>query len=271
MSATSANMQTMQRQSAQQHKGVVAWFRRVTHIALLVTVGFGLLWLGYRTQQYFLSPTQFPVHSVRVDGRFQYTDRSAVQQTVAQYASAGFFGMDVDHLHADILTLPWVERAAVRRVWPDGIVLTITEHTPVARWNNDSILTRSGEVISPAQLKAEEQQYKAWQTHFKTLPFIQSEASEPAAQWQRFVEASRALHSVGIELYGIHSDSRNATTLVLRNGVSIRLGRRWFDERLQRFISVYPQYLAPQLETIAYVDMRYPNGFVTGQLAAGQE
>ncbi len=53
---------------------------------------------------------------------------------------------------------------------------------------------------------------------------------------------------------------------MLDNGVSVRIGRGWFDERIHRFVTSYSRYIAPQMHEISYVDMRYPNGFATGRL-----
>ena len=174
--------------------------------------------------------------------------------------------MDVDALHDEIVAMPWVDSAVVQRVWPDGIALEIVEHRAVARWNADSLLTESGVVIAPPQLNNDSKSDSAWRAHFRNLPFLQGEAGNPLVLWQRFVQASKALSGVGVTLYGIHNDRRHAVTLVLDNTMSIRLGRGWFDRRLNRFVSVYARYIAPRLNDVSYVDMRYPNGFASGRL-----
>ena len=44
----------------------------------------------------------------------------------------------------------------------------------------------------------------------------------------------------------------------------IRLGRRDIDERLYRFFDVVAPALANELKRVAYVDLRYTNGFAVG-------
>ena len=46
--------------------------------------------------------------------------------------------------------------------------------------------------------------------------------------------------------------------------MTVRLGRRDVDERLDRFIRTASQVIAHRLNDIAYVDMRYSNGFAIG-------
>jgi cell division protein FtsQ len=51
--------------------------------------------------------------------------------------------------------------------------------------------------------------------------------------------------------------------------VTVRLGRRDVDQRLERFIRTASQVIAHRLGDINYVDMRYSNGFAIGWRGAG--
>ena len=46
--------------------------------------------------------------------------------------------------------------------------------------------------------------------------------------------------------------------------MAVRLGRRDVDDRIERFIRTASQVIAHRLNEIAYVDMRYSNGFAIG-------
>jgi cell division protein FtsQ len=50
----------------------------------------------------------------------------------------------------------------------------------------------------------------------------------------------------------------------LDSGVTVRLGRRDVDERIDRFIRTASQVIAHRVTDISYVDMRYSNGFAIG-------
>ena len=51
-------------------------------------------------------------------------------------------------------SLPWVDRAVVRRLWPNRIVVQIVETTPYALWQNDGqlhLLAETGALIVPVE------------------------------------------------------------------------------------------------------------------------
>ena len=50
----------------------------------------------------------------------------------------------------------------------------------------------------------------------------------------------------------------------LDDGTEIRLGRRETGSRTERFFAVVVPQLAPRLDDIEYVDLRYSNGFAVG-------
>ena len=50
----------------------------------------------------------------------------------------------------------------------------------------------------------------------------------------------------------------------------MRLGRRQVDERFERFITVALRMVCQRADDIAYVDMRYTNGFAIGWRSAAR-
>ena len=268
MSATGASIRAHKRPvSPSPGNRLVDGFRTFTRVVLWLALVLGAVFGAWRSWHYLQSADNFPIRSVVVEGRFQYLDRTELRARVLAYSPQGFFAIDVDALRQDLEQFAWVSSAGIQRVWPEGIVLNISEHTPVARWNADFLLTASGRVIEPPQLNEQHERRDAWREHFQRLPFLQGEAGAPLQVWQKYLQARKALHGIGVNLQGVHNDRRQAVTLVLQGGVSVRLGRGWFDERLNRFVASFERYIAPRLDKISYVDMRYPNGFSIGGLA----
>jgi cell division protein FtsQ len=54
---------------------------------------------------------------------------------------------------------------------------------------------------------------------------------------------------------------RHAWQLRLNNGMVLELGHEQSQQRLGRFVAVYPYSLASMQHTVNYVDLRYQNGF----------
>ena len=55
-----------------------------------------------------------------------------------------------------------------------------------------------------------------------------------------------------------------AWELDLDNGVTVRLGRKRVDERFETFMATALKIVAQRATDIAYIDMRYANGFAIG-------
>jgi cell division protein FtsQ len=54
---------------------------------------------------------------------------------------------------------------------------------------------------------------------------------------------------------------RGGCKLALASGASIEVGRENARERLKRFLDAWPKLIAGRTDTLAYVDLRYENGF----------
>lgn len=98
----------------------------------------------------------FVVEQVDVmgEGRLNERDiRLAAQIQTGSY----FFGVDLDAARDRTESLPWVDRAVVRRLWPNRIVVQVVETTPYALWQNDGqlhLLSDSGVPIVPVEQAA---------------------------------------------------------------------------------------------------------------------
>ena len=67
-----------------------------------------------------------------------------------------------------------------------------------------------------------------------------------------------------MRIAALRLDERGAWEMDLDSGVTVRLGRRDVEERIERFIRTASQVIAHRLAEVNYVDMRYSNGFAIG-------
>lgn len=88
------------------------------------------------------------------EGRLNERDiRLAAQIQTGSY----FFGVDLDAARDRTESLPWVDRAVVRRLWPNRIVVQVVETTPYALWQNEGqlhLLSDTGALIVPVEAAA---------------------------------------------------------------------------------------------------------------------
>ncbi len=195
-----------------------------------------------------------PIQRVVVTGRLQRVSALDVERVVRTHLNgAGLVTVNLEQIGADLRTLPWVDRAAVQRSWPRGLRIEIIEQTAVARWNDNGLVNSRGELFqSDARFVPPE------------LPQLSAPAGSQSEVTARYLSMQGRLTEVGLRLISLELDARGALSLALDDGVHVRLGRRQIDERFERFMLVAAKLVSQRAADIAYVDMRYGNGFAVG-------
>ena len=236
----------------------IHWRQVFTALAGLAAVGgFGAI-LVYALDQ--------PIDNVSVQGRFQRVSPMEVEQAVRERIhDAGLVSVDLSTLRRAIEQLPWVDYASVARVWPRGLEVRVVEQVAAARWGTNGLLNARGELfLSESRFVPPE------------LPRLSGPAGTEALVTQRYLATQGRLVEGGARLVALRLDARGAWELDLDNGVRVRLGRRQVEERFDRFVAAALRLVVQRSAEMAYVDMRYTNGFAVGwrsetQIAAVDE
>jgi cell division protein FtsQ len=194
-----------------------------------------------------------PVRAVQVAGSFQRVPALDVERVVRAKLTGGFVTANLAELQAAIEELPWVDHARVQRRWPDGLRVEVTEQIAAARWGASGLLNTRGELfVREARHIPPE------------LPALDGpEGTEQQVADLYFQVFPRLLES-GLRVTSLRLDARGAWELDLASGATVRFGRRQLDERVERFVRVGAPVVAGRPSEIAFVDMRYSNGFSVG-------
>ena len=64
-----------------------------------------------------------------MQGELQRVDEAQLRATVLPYVQRGFFAVQPDKIQAAVTALPWVERAEVRKHWPDVLEVRTVSYT----------------------------------------------------------------------------------------------------------------------------------------------
>ncbi len=198
----------------------------------------------------FQSTQTLPIKSVEVKSEFNRITEKQIQEIVAENDLGGFFDTDVDAVTESMRKLPWLETVTVRRVWPDTLQLEITERKAIAHWNKSGLLTATGIVFSP-----EAESYPSG------LPHLSGPAGTEKNVLKNYITLNADLQRLNLNIDELKLDKRRAWTVRLEDGTTLDLGRKKINDRMQRFISVYSDYIATQKNEIDIVDLRYTNGF----------
>ena len=194
-----------------------------------------------------------PMRVISMDGSFQRVSPGQIEKAVAPFAHAGFMSADLDAIQHAIEALPWVDHARVQRRWPGSLHVTVVEQTAAARWGESGLLNTRGELFirSAPHVPVE-------------LPRLSGPEGTESQVAQRYLSAQGRMLEAGLRVAALRLDERGAWEMDLDSGVTVRLGRRDVDERIDRFIRTASQVIAHRMNDITYVDMRYSNGFAIG-------
>lgn len=226
---------------------------------VLITILLAMMSLA----KYWLSdPYRFPLEVVEVKGDFRYLDKQRLQDAVASQVEGGFFTVDVNAIRTAAEQLPWVYKAAVKRVWPATLRISIEEQQAIARWDEQGFLNMNGEPFYPEASSL-----------VLPLPSLAGPEGHELKVLENYQRVTQTLAPLGIQVSRMELDSRRAWHLQVGNGVLLELGRVDTWERLQRFIRAYPTVFATRIEELKRVDLRYSNGFSVNwqQLAVNPE
>jgi len=214
-----------------------------------------ILGSGWQLQAWLGDMDDLTLRQVRVEGSFKQVSRVEVQQLLAPYAGLSFFDLDVVAIKQMLQQQPWVRQATVRRQWPDGLVVTLVEQQPLARWGNDGLINDEATVFFPGG-------------NIPTgLPRLDGVAHSERLLLSRLQDVGVLLQPLGLKIVAMSMDERRSWQIELDNGLRLMLGRERDMQRIQRFVNFYPTLLAMRAAEVGVVDLRYPNGIVLRWLA----
>jgi cell division protein FtsQ len=154
--------------------------------------------------------------------------------------------------------VPWVRKAVVRRVWPDGLAVKLEEHRAVALWkgadDQDRLVNHAGEVFEANVGDVEDE----------GLPVLAGpEGSAPQMlQMMGQLEALFGRHDRSVERLSL--SGRGSWRAELDGGAAIELGRGSADEvlaRARRFVDTITQVTGHFKAPVLHADLRHPDGY----------
>ncbi len=214
----------------------------------LVVVFLALLGLGVNRD----------IQRVQVDGALDAADKAEVMALVNTHLDGGILSADIRDLAAQLRGLSWPSSVAVRRVWPDRLVVTVHKSTPIARWGDERYLTSAGEVVSLASPRQD-------------LPALVCAHADPTAAMEMYRALAATAAPLRLGISRLEQNLLGEWVVGFDNGVSLSLGASQVAERMNRFAYAYARTLHAHMGAIAHVDARYTGGLAVrfNELIAG--
>lgn len=219
-------------------------------------------------------PGLFPLQSVRLSAVPQKVVATEVLQIVRSEVRGNFFTVDIERLRRSLEKLPWVRKVSIRREFPDFLRVELEEHQALAHWNNGALVNQQGEIFVA---KSEQ-----------VLPSFIGPEEASLEVTQQYLQFRQQLAKINLQATQLVLSPRHAWQVQLSNEMVLELGREEIQQRLARFVVVYPYSLAvmqggvmsksrdaesaqqdEKIMRVKYVDLRYPNGFAVSGTVKG--
>ncbi|MDO4998099.1 MAG: cell division protein FtsQ/DivIB [Neisseria sp.] len=212
------------------------WLLGVVFLFLLGSVG---VWLYHSDY--------FPIKSVRLQGSLKHSNLTELHAIAKKYIRGNILRADLNGAQAAFAQMPWIAEARVSRRLPDVVEIKLVERVPVARWDEHRLVDTRGELFTVP--------------YENNLPIFEGQEGTGQDMVRHYAQFQTLLQKHKLQIVKLIYTSRSAWSIILSNGLEIRLGREHEQERLLRFIQVWPSLIAPQTARLEYVDMRYKDGF----------
>lgn len=224
---------------------------------LLASLAAGAWWVSQRP---FFTLAHVRVGAVQ-GHELQRVSPAQLRSAVARRVHGNFFAVDLDAVRTVFESVPWVRRAGVRRVWPDGLEVSIEEHRALALWDDGRVVNTFGELFVANLAEAEED---------GELPQFSGPEGTALQVARRYAELREALTALDVQPQALSLSARHAWTLRLDDGTTLLLGRDQgipVERRIARWIETWPLVVATLNRRAEVIDLRYPNGFAIRSLA----
>jgi cell division protein FtsQ len=216
--------------------------------AAIALLGLALL-LGHELRPLFNRPLQ----SLRVDGELTHLRPQQVAAAAAITPEMRLFDVDLNAMRARVEALPWVAHARVSRVWPGRIAVRVWERQPYARWGDKGLVDSEGVAYTPAAAELPQ-----------NLPLLSGPPGRESEVMRDYQQLVQALQGTAFAPAGLQLDARGDWTLNTASGIELRLGQNDPLQQAALLLGAVNHALADKLDQVAYVDLRYSNGFAVG-------
>jgi cell division protein FtsQ len=174
--------------------------------------------------------------------------REEILTTAGVTGRASLLFLDADAARVRLLANPWLGDAAVLKLYPDRLQITVTERLAFALWQKDgrvSVIAADGTVLEPFV-----------ENRYRGLPLVVGRGAEQRAK--DFLAVIGRYPDIGSRLRASVLVAERRWTLWLDNGVEIRLPEGDIEPALERLVALDREKKLLSRDIVA-VDLRLPD------------
>ena len=225
-----------------------------------------LVWLSQRPVFVLRQVVIEPV----VGQTLNHINKPVVKQQVLETVQGNFFSVRLEDVKRGFESMPWVRHANVRRVWPNGLIVSIEEQKPFGTWGGaDShiLMNIHGELFAGRISDVGD-----------GIQLIDFNGPEDASKevMRLYEKANAWFKPWDAEVKNLTLSERYAWHVKLSNGMKVEFGRdeessdkTLTEDRVARLFKYWPQVQERWANRVDAIDLRYANGFVVHLASAG--
>ena len=221
--------------------GIAEKFLRLLMVTVFVAAIFGA--------DFIYKQIDTPLSKIMVGGNFNHLEEQELAELVNMEIDGGFLSMNLNQLRQELQSHPWIHQVSVRREWPSTLKVEVIEEVPIARWGKKGFLNRLGDQLSLPE-----------NSNLNSLPVLEADFGSSQDMIAQYLLLAELLTPTDLRLTELQRDAVGAWQIETAAGVRIVLGRDQIIEKIRRLIVVWGSGLDVQLNNIATIDLRYPNG-----------
>jgi cell division protein FtsQ len=195
------------------------------------------------------------IRQVQLQGDLRYLDAESLTRDLSIRFNGNYLETTLGQVISEVESHPWIAAASARRVWPDTLLIEITEQRPVAIYNDTQYLGLSGDLFEPPKPVNE------------PLPRLYGALSETMQVYSHYGVFSDRLSDFS-KVISVSRGHDMGWQITLENGINVQLGRDDILGRLSRARDVLDRLDGEKLAKLQEIDARYDNGIALAWRAA---
>jgi cell division protein FtsQ len=189
------------------------------------------------------------IETVVIEGQLNFVSEVEIKDTVSRFVSASLVALDLEALKHELEMLPWISKVAVQREWPDKLIIDVEEELAIARWRDSELLNQQGQIFVPEEISG-----------LLNLPRLSGPEHSEQQVMEQYQKFNQLLYPLGVRIRDLSMNERGALTMLLTNGVKVKLGKDDVLERMRRLVAFMESRYSSDLLNMETIDLRYTNG-----------
>ena len=190
---------------------------------------------------------EVPVNQVEVKADLVYQNKEQITEVINGYVVDGFVRVNLQKLQKELIELPWIYHASIKRKLPHGLVVELTEQKPMAYWNDHALINSYGDIFYP-------------EVRPQIAGFPVLTGKDDKRVLEIYTRLQNLLSDNQKPIVAVHVGDRNVVNVVTALDTELIFNGDKIDEQVLLWKHIADTSIKARLAEVKQADMRYSNG-----------